>query len=452
MKQKPEVTPVENEDKVELKPIMGIRPGIYLTVLYSVILLLVIFFLMIYPGIKSPVAALVVKTQPAGAAIRVNNVYMGISGSRILVPKGTQTIEAVMPGFESKSEVHEIPSRIFGSKFFPRRYKINITLETANPQAAFALYAADYATWSFGGEPTETWQVPMSLSEGAYRTGYMKNQGNKEDFEQILLAASRFTVTRAAARDLIRAKALLDNSGNAPSPVSLLGSISDTLIFLSENPGSALWLTRLLPPDVTSAIRTSAWAGKEQQSALLPDNSSQSRFTLAGLNFVYKNNNNFMISENPVPQVIFERFLNENPEWREHQINYIPEEITAITQEAHNREFITGVTWFAADAFCKWLTKQLPSSMANMEIRLPTENEWEHAAVNMSNAGWEWCDDPFAPLNFIKVSDKAINMVSSPERSLRGRQTANSAETRTSLPPEFSSPFVTFRPVIAAKR
>ena len=144
----------EPEDIVKLKPIMGIRPGIYLTVLYSAILLTLLFFLLVFPGIKNPGAVLSIKTEPAGAAIRVNGVYMGTYNDKIFVPQGVHTIEAVLPGFEKESDVHHIPGRIFGSLFFPRRYPIEFTLKTSNEAAAFALAAADYAAWSFGGEPT----------------------------------------------------------------------------------------------------------------------------------------------------------------------------------------------------------------------------------------------------------------------------------------------------------
>jgi hypothetical protein len=456
---------------------MGIRPGIYLTVLYSIILLAVIFFLLMFPGIKTPMAALIVNTEPAGAAIRVNDVYMGLSGSRIIIPKGTHTIEVVMPGFETIQAVHTIPGRVFGSLFFPRSFKIDFVLKTTDPIAAFTIAAADFATWSFGGEPSEAWQIPMSLSEGAYRIGpYI----DSEQFHQILLAASRFAVTRAALRDLVRAKILLDNYGNAPSPLTLIGSVTDIISFLSEKPGSAAWLSNLLQPGIASVIRASAWANNEYEAEtdFFPDFDSPSglaRFQLAGLNFTGKNAgrllsggiasifrpfghniniNYFMISETPVPRSLFETFLNENPEWAEHLTNYFPDEINFNPVDAYNRAAVSGVTWYAANAFCKWLTERLPPSMADMEVRLPTEAEWEYAALsidNMNNAGWEWCADPFAPLQFINAPQKAINAIGSAERTLRGRQSAGAVGSRASLPPDFSSPFVTFRPVIAQK-
>jgi len=384
---------------------------------------------------------------------------MGTSADRIFLPRGTHTIQAVLPGFQEASAVHEIQGRVFGSLFFPLLKKIEFTLKAEDPAETFALYAADYADWSFGGEPTSAWQVPLSLSEGAYRAG-----ANNQDTREILLAASRFAVTRAALRDLVRAKILLDNGGLSPSPAGIIGSISDILRFLSQNPGSAEWLSGLLPPESAALLGASDWLKNEYPAFTIhtlpaPETAAAfpTQLNLAGLTFriipATDTTNNFMICETPVPRLLFETFLNENPEWEEHKTDYYPDEISIYPPEAYDMDIITGVTWFAAEAFCRWLTGRLPASMAEMEIRLPTEAEWEHAAVSiggMENSGWEWCADPFAPLSFISASPEAIKAVGSPERSLRGRSSA-SGQTRASLPPELSSPFVTFRPVIAQK-
>jgi len=444
--------PAENEDQVKLKPFLGMRPGVYLTILYSFIILLVFFLFLVLPGLRNPTAALIVKTTPDGAAIRVNDVYMGLAGSRIIIPKGTHTIEAVMPGFENAGAVHTIPSRVFASRFFPRVYKIEFELKSPDPAGAFAIYAGEFAEWTFMGEPTSSWQIPLVLSDGAYRLGSYRN----DEMEEILRAAFRFGVTQAALRDLIRAKMLLDNGGNAPAPAALLGSITDILVFLSQTQDSAFWLSKLLPVEASDKIENSDWYIRNTINDLpIPNISIQRRTEIAGLNFYdIRSDINFMISENPVSQNLFEEFLNENPLWREHKTDYFPGEITLNPLEIYKRGSVTGITFFAAEAFCEWLTGRLPASMSNMEARLPTEDEWLIAAFavdSMRAPGWEWCGDYYAPIPKIKASAKAINAVKSPERLLRGKASPSSSESRTSMPPELSSPIITFRPVIAEK-
>ncbi|MDR2943139.1 MAG: PEGA domain-containing protein [Treponema sp.] len=417
----------ETDDIVKLKPIMGIRPGVYLCAIYSVILLFILFLFLVLPGLKNPGAELVILTEPQGAAIRVDGVYMGTAKDKIFVPKGHRTLSAVIPGFETESINVEVPGRVFGSLFFPRRFKAEFTLKTDNPSATFALSAADFAEWSFAGEPTATWQIPLSLSEGVYRTGGMAE--GDPSFAQILTASARFTSTRAALRDIVRAKMLLDNKGLSPSPAGIYGSVSDILAFLSENPASAVWLSGLLPAESTAMVKASNWYKKEAVSianAPAQARSGARRLNLAGFSFIEASN--FWISDNIVPQAVFTAFLNENPELRNGQEN--------------------DASWYSADEFCKRLTSRLPPSMAGMEVRLPTEAEWDYAR-NLINlpGGWEWCADPFVPLDFIKAPANAIKAVGSPERTLRSAVDSN----RASLPPGFSSPYVYFRPVIAEK-
>jgi len=436
----------EADDQVKLKPFLGIRPGVYLTILYSIILLAVLFFLLVFPGLKNPGVLLVTKSEPAGAAIRVDGIYMGTSGQKIFVQNGNRTLEAVLPGFQSARTNMEIKGRIFASLFFPSRVPVEFTLRATEPAAAFAQAAADFAAWSFGPEPSASWQIPLSLSEGAYRISTENDPLSAE----YLRAASRFTVTRAALRDLLRAKMFMDNGGLSPSPVGLAVSISEILVFLSENPDSAAWLFNLLLPEAAVIIENSAWYRNEINSAEAPLQRPAidgRRLELAGLSFTGIAAS-FMISENPVSRTVYEAFLSENPEWRDEQNNFYPAELSAANEA-------TGVSWFAAQAFCRWLTARLPQSMASMEVRLPTEAEWEYAALGVSSMGntlWEWCADPFAPLNFIGASARAVQAVGSPERSLKSSGTLPAVkETRASLPPDFSSPFVSFRPVIAEK-
>jgi len=470
MKVKKEIVPSVAEDddiKIKLKPFLDIRPGVYLVVLYSFAVLVVLFFLLVLPGLKNPGSVIVVNTQPAGAGIRINDVYMGLSGGRIFMPKGQTVIEAVMPGFEKASITQDIPGQIFGSLFFPRIIKIDIELNAPDPVNAFSIYASDYAAWSFGGEPTEAWQVPLSLSEGAYRTGAYVNK----EMHDILLASSRYAVTNAALRDLIRAKALLDSHGGAPSPVTLAGSLSGILAFLSHNtPGSAAWLSNTLPSEAARIILDSDWYKNEPAAQVQPpDGRSVRRFSLYGLDFASPADGDsrgsfpadYMISETPVPASLFETFLIENPQWGEHITSYLNEELANLPYEITG-EYITGITWFAAEAFCAWLSARLPASMADMEVTLPTEAQWRYAALSITGmnnplsrfGGFEWCKDQYAPLSFID----AQAVLDSPERSLGGRPMSlrttppsGALSHGYSLPPELSSPFVTFRPAVVPK-
>lgn len=483
------------EDQVRLKPVLGLRPGVYLAVIYAIALLVIFFFVLLFPGLRRPGSVIILKTEPAGAALRVDGVYRGTAPDKIFVAKGSHTLELVLPGFTPERIECEIPGRVFASAIFPRPYPLEVKLNAPDPAAAFALAAADYAAWTFGGEPTAAWQIPLSLSEGAYRVGAQAaaadgKAANSKTMTELLRVSARFAVTRAALRDLVRAKAIADNGGLPPSPLSVFNTAADIIGFLSENPGSAAWLAGLLPPESAALVTASPWY--QNESAALAANKTRApgataaappparQLRLGGLSFTGIDGgtlvqgepfphgvsvSGFMVSDTETSAAAFEAFLAAKPQWREDQRDaLIKQELVTgdyLRQDSGGRTDETGITavsWFAAQAFCQWLSEQLPPALAGYEVRLPSEAEWEYAAknTNSGDAGmWEWCADPYAPLAFITAAPDAIAAIGSPDRSVRGRpNTPNSAgvETRASLPPAFCSPFVSFRPVIAQRQ
>jgi len=502
----------EPDDSVRLPPVLGIRPGVYLAAIYGLVILLVLYFILLHPGIARPGSTVIFTTEPEGAALRVDGVYAGTSPCRVFVPKGGRDIEIVMPGFKSERIEAEIPSRVFASLFFPVRFPLYAKLEAEDPLKPLEIAASEFAAWSFGGEPTASWQVPMVLSEGVYRAGSASaNAGG------ILAAAARFAVTRASLRDLVRAKNLAVNGGNAASPVSLIRSVSEIVSFLDGTPAAATWLADTLPQESAGALVSSLWyqnqlAGfarlieKEKLSAR-PGTSSASADTsadesavsgsppfsqirVAGLMFTGLNGGSlvqtepfsnavpvepFMICSTPVPAPAFADFLDANPEWGPDKRDTL-ESMGLVTDDyldgfdAGTGRVITGisaVSWFAARAYCEWLGTKLPDSLSGWEVRLPAEAEWEYAVKSAAlwttgrdllirKSAWEWCGNPYSHLPFIPAPQEAAAAVGSPEYPLRGGSLLNnltpgSPETRASLPPESCSPFISFRPVIARK-
>jgi formylglycine-generating enzyme required for sulfatase activity len=318
---------------------------------------------------------------------------------------------------------------------------------------------------------------------------------DQEAADEILKAAGRFGTTRAALRDLIRAKALAGNGGLSPSPVSLLHSAGDIIRFLSETPGAAPWLAGVLPPEGASQIAASSWYKKQiDESYNLADSEKlpaapAGRFRLGSLSFTALPGGTlvqssvfphaidigeFRISETEVSAAAYGAFLSARPQWGRENLESLREQglvtgdYLAEGAAPEGTEAVTQISWYAAGAYCAWLSTLLPPSMETYEVRLPTEAEWEYAAkaagrwgapdiTGLQGGAWEWCADPYAPLNFIAVSPEAAEAAGSPERPVRGGSRANpgssvTPETRASLPPSICSPFVSFRPVIALKK
>ncbi|MDR2798405.1 MAG: SUMF1/EgtB/PvdO family nonheme iron enzyme [Treponema sp.] len=487
-----------SEDTVHLPVILGIRPGVYLGVIYGLILLTILFLLFLYPGLSKPGSVLVLSSEPLGAGVRVDGVYRGTTPCEIFISQGNHPIEMTLPGFLEYHRDMEIQGRVLGSLFFPRKEHLAGTLEEIGPGAALRAGAGDYAAWSFTGEPTASYQIPQSLSEGAYRSGPgAVDVPTYEIMDKLLQSSARFTSTKAGLRDLIRAKYTVDNGGLSASPLSLLRSLEDIGAYLSETPGSGIWLETLLPTDMASILKEHPWYTKQirQAAALSPGtrfagpvqggtlNLGSLRFkeipsgTLVPGEGLFPGEipiGAFYIAETEVSLVSWEAFLEAQPAWRAENTPTLMEQglvtedyLLSLDHPASERpgsSSAPGISWYAAEAYCQWLTGLLPPAWSDYEARLPSEREWEYAAWAAQDAGltdmlggrWEWCRDPYSAFPFLSEDQETGEEIGSPERALRGGAWINQGDsvdpgTRASLPPVFCSVFVSFRPVLAPK-
>jgi formylglycine-generating enzyme required for sulfatase activity len=490
------------DDRVRLKPVLGVRPRVYVSGIYGLIILGILFFSFLFPGLRRPGSLIRLESEPWGAAVRIDDITLGATPCELFVPRGRRVIEFVLPGFQPLRIEADVPGRVFASSLLPSRLSFSETLSLVEALDALILGAADYAEWSFTGEPTAAYQIPLSLSEGVYRSAPAARAGlSGGETDALLEAAARFTVTRAALRDLLRSRFLADNGGLSPSPLSLAESAGGILDYLSRNPGSAAWLAELLPAETVAPLRESVWyvntiaaaAGSNTTPASV---SAMGRtVTVASLGFRElpsgdllqaapyphrKTIPGFYIADTEISDAAWEVFLEARPQWKQENRAALIEEGLAGAEypapaiyPAYPESGVSDVSWYAARAYCEWLTGRLPPEFAAWEARLPSEAEWEYAArlipagagagfpVNMLGGLWEWCSDPYVPLNFLSADPDAVEKVSSPERSLRGGSWIQNpdntpglvtAETRASLPPDSSTPFVSFRPIIAPRR
>jgi formylglycine-generating enzyme required for sulfatase activity len=494
-----------SDDTVRLPHIAGISPGKYLTFIYALALAAILFFLLVFPGLVNPGALVAFSSEPSGAAVRVDDVYFGTTPCDVFVREGKSRFDVVLPGFVPFNREEHIAGRVFASLVLPRKLGIHAELAQTEPLAALVIGAREAAEWSFAGESAETYQTPLALSEGAYRSAPKTSEA-----DALLKAAARFTSTRAALKDLLRAKFLADNGGNAPSPLNAVSTAADILAFLADNPAFTAALPELLG-EAASPLLESAWYRKNVIDAVFPaENAAPDRsaasfgtnLTVNGVSFVEVEGGTFKaaadfryetpltryyIAANEVSSADWSAFLAENPEWRKQNAAALAEQgltdALYLVQSADGPypDTAAGVSWFAADADCRWLTTKLPSAFSDWLVRLPSEVEWEYAAkgaaagrdggrlnamfsardgASLREAGfkeaglWEWCADYFVPLYFLDADGAAVRAVGSPQRGVRGGCWVNAAgsvtpETRAGLPPSSCSPFVSFRPVIA---
>jgi formylglycine-generating enzyme required for sulfatase activity len=490
------------EDRVRLKPILGIRPGVYLAFLYSLILGVILFFVFLYPGLSNPGSLIRVNSEPRGAAFRVDGIYRDTVPCSVFVPRGKRVIEVLLPGFTPRRIEVDVPGRVLGSLFFPRKLNLDITLETPDPLAALAGEAAEFAAWSFAGEATADYQIPPSLSEGVYRVGpALASPELAREAGEMAAASVRFAASRSGLRDVVRAKFLVESRGLSPSPLNVSAALGEILAYLGDTPGTAAWLADTLQGEAVSELAATPWyaadtawaealiekAGTQSPApagyAEIPGSPSSQRYWEIPPGLLIQGGvfprlvevKGFFMAESGISLAAWEEFLEENPQWRAENTDSLAAQGLVTEDYLNPGEFspprgpedipgVPGISWYAARAWCRWASSRQPGNWP-WEYRLPTEAEWEYAAKILEKSGgeysilyrrWEWCEDPFVPLNFLPAPAGAAAAVCSPERNLRGGSWINppgslGPETRASLPPSSCSPFVSFRPIVAPR-
>ena len=206
----------------------------------------------------------------------------------------------------------------------------------------------------------------------------------------------------------------------------------------------------------------------------------------------------YYIGDTEVTNRQFSLFLNENPGWSADNMNnliqnaYVSDEYLQHWKDGkypqgEDNHPVVNVSYFSAAAFCEWLTAKLPPALSGFSVRLPREEEWEwpvrsgltensngvfgrtgtaapsnpEGIVHMMGNVWEWSEDPALPLkNLLIPSAFTYGLVSviekSAERVVKGGSWANeeidvSVHTRGSQPPDWCTPYLGFRAVIARR-
>ena len=134
-----------SEVVVRLKPIFGIRPGTWLTALYAVAIVLVLFFVLFYPGLRRPGSYLVFTGLPARATVRIDGRYAGSTPCTVFVSRGNRSIEVVKPFYSTDARRVEVPGRVFASLIVPRKQTFEYHLDLSDSQGLFAWALDDFA-------------------------------------------------------------------------------------------------------------------------------------------------------------------------------------------------------------------------------------------------------------------------------------------------------------------
>jgi len=557
-KKKQEPLPDFSDVEVKLKPWGPVSPGTYLTIIYGIIILIIIFVIFFLPGILAQGIYYNFETTPLKAGVWIDAKKVGITPCEILVTRGKRKIEIKRPFYKTISIEEDVGSFIFSLPFLPPRERKLYSLEIEKPDELLEWTLTDFSQWAMIKEFSSSYPLPKILSEAAYSIYTRPEESYIEQLQYFIKSAAPYVHSKFLARDFIYALTIIESKGALFSQATLIRLIKKFIAFEKDHDNIYLWIYFFAPLNPTtreqklekkfikSYLEAEAWFG----SKLDQDISYLSSFNIKrgvshkaplyinGLSFLYipeglflmgKSDeitkkdilNNlellphplkvkpFYISKTEVSNRQFKAFLDENPFWLPSNRDKL------LEQELISQEYLddwqdntypqamadyplVNVSYYAAEAYCKWLTTKLKNILPNFIARLPYEGEWEWAAAGDQNftttnsvffkndiqgpapvgsgagntfglndmAGnvWEWCSDWFAPASYLLTSTHAQkNQVITKDKMpygflkvVRGGSWANDKDlvklyTRGSQPPDWCSPYLGFRVVLDEK-
>jgi formylglycine-generating enzyme required for sulfatase activity len=404
---------------VHLKPILGVRPGTYLTALYGVILLLLIFFFLFFPGIKNRGAYLVVTTFPEHAVVSVDGQYAGSTPCTIFLKHGARTVELAKPFYSAVSVQQNVGGRVFGTLFVRDKTPLTRTLVLADLSGLLKATLLD-----FQKNP----EIPSLVSDAALAS----SGGNGQDQLFTFLSDAMGTVTsEAQLRELVSAAGRVAARGTFLTPSSFVMMLQHAAQITQKYDNFPSWLLLSLSKPNANKLAATPWAQQYlagysdalsryyQPGGSLPSSASGGSVSVGGVtlraipsgDLVMGKDDNlsalgksvdrflphpvhvdaFYLGATEVTNGQFQAFVSENPEWapsnRDALIakglvtdTYLAQWGTGSSPASAYNLPVSSVSWNAAVAYTGWLSRRVQTSLPGYIARLPLESEWEWAA------------------------------------------------------------------------
>jgi len=512
--------------KVELKKIAGIHPGAYLSVIYITILLLLFFMFFFLPGIINNGTRVYFNSFPPNSSVWVNGEYSGTTPFKGFLSKGENEIVFKKPGFKESGEVLKIKGYVFATLLKKPELTINKDLEISDYAEIYNYALEDFLRWAVAKDFHESYQPEYLIAK---TVSMLKHSGNENKYIELFLEKCFKNITSENLfKDFIKGVLLYRNGNKALLPSDIIDSLLYYAESFSENPSLMIHLFSIVKDpnllnmdardnfilaidnkrmqgfkqkDISqnksgkSAVHSETVAGK--RFAAIPEGNyftgeyPQTRISINNHDLAPSYSNylafeKFYIAENKITNREFLDFINENPSWNRSNIKKLIENNLATNSylshwagdnnpiNSDMNAPVYNISWYAAEAYCQWLTKKI--NINNLKAVIPDEYMWEVAQKNagnilnmMNNVLWDWCSNWFNYADYInpercyatKLSNSSLpsaghNNLDGIEKSVRGGSWANKADevkpfTRASQPPNWCTPFTGFRVALVSE-
>ena len=424
----PEVEPVK------LKPIHGIRPGVFILAGLAAALVLLVFALFILPGIVSGTGFIRFSTNTANTAIRTDDgTYIGSSeGSVYRLKAGDYRFVFYVDGVEAGYVDATVPHRIFFTLFRHKTDTIEFNAKYSEEieEAVTETFTEGVASWSAVTGYDETYHFPPLFSDFATNAVALSFGDISEPF---LYGAMHIT-SSAMYDDYLDALAILQESDVKYSSAELIEldsvlagiySGSDTERERSmANPAieEEKGIDYFFYPECTIEM------GESGTITYPESNTAPVKVDVPS----------FWIAGHTVTEYDYALFVEEVPYWSRSNLENIVNDGNAdsnyldgiaLSSSVMSMRPIRNISYKAALAYCDWLSEKI-----GRNVSLPSEAEWytaslsakdepyntslmhltaEHDAPDSMMGGlWEMTRTPYVPLMRLSDYSRAIELAS----------------------------------------
>lgn len=424
-KQLPEVEPVK------LKPFHGIRPGVYILIIWSLIILLLAFVLFVLPGLVSNTSYVTFNEPVVGSGVYEDGIYLGSATDGVYKTTGGNHKYTFTYEGEEYGEVESKVKRKVFFTLFSHKPQLIVPERSYNDEVKEKVVSAfirDVTSYSAVISAPDTFHYPPIFSAFASNSVEMSIKDVRDAW---LLALSHISSSslyedyEVGKEILLKSGILFETEESKELEYYIEALFNGEKVILEKSMENNI----LLPTKDGDFFHYEPTIVEMGYSTTLTVESAKEAPVKVE---VYE----FSIARNLVTEHDWALFVEENPKWSKDNLETLVEEglvdsnyLKGITLSPYINSIrpIRNISYYAASAYVEW-----KSGKDGVIYHIPTEKEWYTASFStkdkeyvtslvyvennpttptaMLGLLWEFTSTPFIPLSRITDYDKIINL------------------------------------------
>ena len=378
-KSKKELPKVE---PVKIKPLFGMKPGLWLSIAYLLAILLLFFVIGILPDIIDGHKRVTFTSAAYNAAVYVDDVYQGGTPFTRKIASGTHSVSFRVNGCEIDNFTFRVGRPVLFNWLFPRKQSVNSA--AALTDDAFEALSKELL------EDANAYSAVLKYDDVHRYSPIFTTYARSVEI-------SEFTKESSALQAALLFVDTPEMYEDAKAALEILG-LSLDIPYASLSEGKTLGITAEEPElkAKSASLKTDFFT---VEGFDIPEaDFSNGRTVDAAYPAVIEagqivHTDAFSIGAYCVTEYQYAQFIAQNPHWGldnkddliaqglvdEYYLDGVSTSLTSITNKP-----VKNISWYATQAFCAWL-----SGITGRDVYLPSEDQWIAASLTDKEGGFQ---------------------------------------------------------------